>query len=83
MCNLHIFLIVVKILYIWQYIRVYWKDNHHSVKNNDSFHDVPSKVEELTMKNKGNIIFDPGPPHTKIPNFMQILRKTIKRFLKY
>ena len=23
---------------------------------------IPSKVEDLTVKNKGNLIFDPGPP---------------------
>ena len=23
---------------------------------------IPFKVEDLTMKNKGNLIFDPGPP---------------------
>ena len=23
---------------------------------------IPSKVEDLTVQNKGNLIFDPGPP---------------------
>ena len=43
----------------------------------------PSKVEDVTLKNKGNLIFDPGPPEhnqSDWPNSGKILVVTKYKF---